>query len=150
MKEIGEMNLPDNVRYAETHEWVKIEGDVIRVGISDYAQDQLGALTFVELPNLGDVFRRGEQFGVVESTKAVSEVFMPVGGEILAVNADLVESPELVNSDPYGDGWIIKVKPERTGDLESLMTRARVPAKCWRGSNRCVTCRTRRKMSPKC
>ncbi len=118
------MNLPDNVRYAETHEWVKIEGDVIRVGISDYAQDQLGALTFVELPNLGDVFRRGEQFGVVESTKAVSEVFMPVGGEILAVNADLVESPELVNSDPYGDGWIIKVKPERTGDLESLMTRA--------------------------
>lgn len=122
MKEIGEFNLPDNVRYAETHEWAKREGDVVRVGISDYAQEQLGALTFVELPNLGDVFRRGEQFGVVESTKAVSEVFMPVGGEILAVNADLVESPELINSDPYGGGWIIEVKPEHAGELESLMT----------------------------
>ncbi|MGO9566810.1 MAG: glycine cleavage system protein GcvH [Desulfomonilaceae bacterium] len=122
MKEIGEFNLPDNVRYAETHEWAKLEGDVVRVGISDYAQDQLGALTFVELPNLGDVLRRGEQFGIVESTKAVSEVFMPVSGEILAVNADLVESPELINTDPYGAGWIIEVKQEHMEDLESLMT----------------------------
>ena len=124
MKEIRELNLPDNVRYAETHEWAKAEGDVVRVGISDYAQEQLGALTFVELPNLGDVLRRAEQFGVVESTKAVSEVFMPVGGEIMAVNVDLVESPELINSDPYGAGWIIEVKPEHSEELKSLMKSA--------------------------
>ena len=124
MKEIRELNLPDNVRYAETHEWAKAEGDVVRVGISDYAQEQLGALTFVELPNLGDVLRRAEQFGVVESTKAVSEVFMPVGGEVMAVNADLVESPELINSDPYGAGWIIEVKPEHSEELKALMKSA--------------------------
>jgi glycine cleavage system H protein len=124
LKEIRELNLPDNVRYAETHEWAKPEGDVVRVGISDYAQEQLGALTFVELPNLGDVLRRAEQFGVVESTKAVSEVFMPVSGEVIAVNADLVESPELINSDPYGAGWIIEVKPEHWEELKSLMKSA--------------------------
>lgn len=124
MKEIRELNLPDNVRYAETHEWAKPEGDFVRVGISDYAQEQLGALTFVELPNLGDVLRRAEQFGVVESTKAVSEVFMPVGGEVMAVNAELVESPELINSDPYGAGWIIEVKPEHSEEFKSLMKSA--------------------------
>jgi glycine cleavage system H protein len=124
LKEITELNLPDNVCYAETHEWAKPEGEVIRVGISDYAQEQLGDLTFVEMPNVGDVLRKGEQFGVVESTKAVSEVFMPVGGEVTAVNADLVESPELINTDPYGAGWIIEVKPENSEELESLMTNA--------------------------
>lgn len=124
MKEIAELNLPDDVRYGETHEWARPQGDVVRVGISDYAQEQLGDLTFVELPNVGDVFRKGEQFGVVESTKAVSEVFMPLSGEVLGVNANLVESPELINSDPYGAGWIIEVKPERPEELESLMTNA--------------------------
>jgi glycine cleavage system H protein len=122
LKEIAELKLPDDVRYGETHEWTKPKGDVVRIGISDYAQEQLGALTFVELPNVGDVFRKGEQFGVVESTKAVSEVFMPVGGEVLGVNADLAESPELINSDPYGAGWIIEVHPEHPEELESLMT----------------------------
>lgn len=121
MKEISELNLPDTVRYAETHEWARPEGDAVRVGISDYAQEQLGALTFVELPNLGDVLRKGEQFGIVESVKAVSEVFMPVGGEILAVNANLVESPELINSDPYGAGWIIEIKAEHPAEIETLM-----------------------------
>jgi glycine cleavage system H protein len=124
LKEIDELNLPDNVRYAETHEWARLEGAVVRVGISDYAQEQLGDLTFVEMPNLGEVLRKGEQFGVVESTKAVSEVFIPVGGEVAAVNADLVESPELINTDPYGAGWIIEVKPEHSEELESLMTNA--------------------------
>ena len=122
MKEIEELNLPDDVRYAQTHEWARLEGDAIRVGISDYAQDQLGALTFVELPNLGDLLHKGDQFGIVESTKAVSEVFMPMGGEILAVNVDLAESPELINSDPYRAGWIIEVKPEASEEMESLMT----------------------------
>jgi glycine cleavage system H protein len=124
LKEITELNLPDNVRYAETHEWARLEGAVVRVGISDYAQEQLGDLTFVEMPNLGDVLRKGEQFGVVESTKAVSEVFIPVGGEVAAVNADLVESPELINTDPYGAGWIIEVKPENSKELDELMTNA--------------------------
>jgi glycine cleavage system H protein len=122
LKEIAELNLPHSLRYAETHEWAKLVGKAVRIGISDYAQEQLGALTFVELPNLGDEFRRAEQFGVVESTKAVSEVFMPVGGEVIAVNADLAESPELINSDPYGAGWIIEVKPEHPEQLESLMS----------------------------
>ncbi len=122
LKEIEEFNLPDNVRYAQTHEWVKQEGDNVRVGITDYAQDQLGELTFVELPNPGDELRKGEQFGVVESVKAVSELFMPVGGEILAVNTDLAESPELINTDPYGAGWIIEIKPEHPEEMEDLVT----------------------------
>jgi len=121
VKEIGELNLPDNVRFNETHEWARLEGDIVKVGISDYAQGSLGDITFVELPPLGESLEKGEQFGTVESTKAVSELFLPVGGEILAVNADLVESPGLINSEPYGAGWIIEVKPDHPEDLESLM-----------------------------
>jgi glycine cleavage system H protein len=121
VKEINEVNLPDNLRYGETHEWARLEGEIVRVGITDYAQDRLGDLTFVELPQLGDSFSKGEQFGTLESTKAVSEIFVPVGGEITAVNADLVDSPGLINDDPYGAGWIIEIKPDHPGDLESLM-----------------------------
>lgn len=124
MKEIDELTLPDDLRYAETHEWARLEGDIVRVGISDYAQDHLGDITFVELPQLDDSFQQGEQFGTVESTKAVSELFMPVGGEILAVNADLLESPGLINSDPYGAGWILAIRPDRPEDLESLLNSA--------------------------
>jgi glycine cleavage system H protein len=122
LKEISELNLPDSVRYAATHEWAKLEGDTVRVGISDYAQDSLGDITFVEFPQAGDVFRKGEQFGTVESTKAVSELFMPVGGEITAVNTDLAESPELLNQDPYATGWMIQLKPEDPNEIESMMT----------------------------
>lgn len=124
MKEINEVSLPDDLRYAETHEWARLEGDIVRVGITDYAQDRLGDITFVELPQLGESFSKGEQFGTVESTKAVSEIFVPVGGEILTVNADLVDSPGLVNDDPYGAGWIIEIKPDHPEDLESLMNSA--------------------------
>lgn len=123
MKEPSELNLPDDRGYTDDHEWARHEGDVVRVGISDYAQDQLGDITFVEMPDVGETFEQGEEFGNVESTKAVSEMLMPVGGEIVAVNKALEESPELLNQAPYGDGWIIKIKPENPADLNSLMTR---------------------------
>jgi glycine cleavage system H protein len=123
MKELAELNFPDDLRYAEDHEWTRQEGDEIRVGISDYAQDQLGDITFAELPGEGDTFEKGEEFGNLESTKAVSELFIPIGGEIVAVNEELAESPGLVNEDPYGKGWIILVKPDDVSGLEALMTR---------------------------
>jgi glycine cleavage system H protein len=122
VKEIAELNFPDTVRYAETHEWAGLDGDRVFVGITDYAQDHLGDITFVELPQVGDVFHKGEQFGTVESVKAVSELFVPIGGEILEVNTDLADSPDLVNSDPYSAGWMLQVKPQRVDELESLMT----------------------------
>jgi glycine cleavage system H protein len=123
MKEINQLNLPDNLHYAEDHEWAQQKGDEIRVGIDDYAQDQLGDIVFVELPQVGDKLAKGDVFGTVESVKAVSELFMPIGGEILAINKNLEESPELVNSSPYDDGWMIDVKPTDTAELESLMTK---------------------------
>jgi len=123
MKEIGELQLPDDVRYAEDHEWARSEGENTRVGISDYAQDQLGDIVYVELPQVGDTFNKGEEFGTVESVKAVAELYMPIGGEILAVNTALEESPELVNKSPYGDGWLIEVKPADSAELDALMTR---------------------------
>jgi glycine cleavage system H protein len=123
MKEIDELNLPDDVRYAEDHEWIRSEGDKVRIGISDYAQDQLGDIVFVELPQSGDTFEKGEEFGTVESVKAVSELYIPIGGEILSVNTALEESPDLVNQSPYNDGWMIEVKPSNSAELEALITR---------------------------
>ncbi|MBW1675231.1 MAG: glycine cleavage system protein GcvH [Deltaproteobacteria bacterium] len=123
MKEIGELQLPDDVRYAEDHEWARSEGENTRIGISDYAQDQLGDIVYVEFPQVGDTFNKGEEFGTVESVKAVAELYMPIGGEILAVNTALEESPELVNKSPYGDGWLIEVKPADSAELDTLMTR---------------------------
>ncbi|HMK37374.1 MAG TPA: glycine cleavage system protein GcvH [Desulfomonilaceae bacterium] len=121
MKEISEVNLPEDIRYNESHEWARLEGDSVRIGISDYAQDSLGDITYVELPQVGDVFHKGEEFGTVESTKAVSELFMPVGGEVTAVNTDLAEAPELINQDPYAAGWLLVVKPEAPEEMESLL-----------------------------
>ncbi len=121
MKEIGELQLPADVRYAEDHEWAKKSGALIRIGISDYAQDQLGDIVFVELPQVGDVFARGDEFGTVESVKAVSELYMPVGGKIAAVNAALEDAPEKVNSAPYTDGWLIEVEAEDPAEFDALM-----------------------------
>jgi glycine cleavage system H protein len=123
MKEINELNLPDTVRYAEDHEWVRAGDGVVRVGISDYAQDQLGDITFVEAPEVGDSFEAGEEFGTLESTKAVSELYMPVGGEISAVNEALEDDPGLINHDPYGDGWIVEIKMSDPSRLDRLMDR---------------------------
>ena len=121
MKEIGELQLPEDVRYAEDHEWAKKNGEVIRIGISDYAQDQLGDIVFVELPQAGDIFAKGDEFGTVESVKAVSELYMPLGGKIAAVNTTLEDAPEKVNTAPYADGWMIEVEPEEPSEFDALM-----------------------------
>ena len=122
MKEIHELKLPEDVHYAEDHEWVRPEGDKSVVGISDYAQDQLGDIVFVELPEVGSTLSKGEAFGTVESVKAVSELYMPVGGKILAINGGLEESPELVNNEPYGQGWMIELQPNDLKEIDALMT----------------------------
>ena len=121
MKELNELNFPDDVRYAKSHEWARSEGDKIKVGISDYAQDQLGDIVFVELPEAGDTFSKGEEFGTVESVKAVSELYMPVAGEVVAVNDTLEDAPETVNNTPYGDGWMLEVKADNPPDMDDLM-----------------------------
>ena len=123
MKELSELNFPDDVRYAESHEWARSEGDKVKVGISDYAQDQLGDIVFVELPEVGDTLGKSEEFGTVESVKAVSELYMPVSGEIVAVNSSLEDSPEKVNNTPYGDGWMIEVKADNPSELDGLMSK---------------------------
>ena len=124
MKTIDELNLPEDVRYTDDHEWAKQNGDAVRIGISDYAQDQLGDIVFVELPEVGDSFDKGEEFGTVESVKAVSELYMPMSGEITAINEALADEPELVNSDPYNGGWMIEVKANDAAELEALKSKA--------------------------
>lgn len=121
MKELNELNFPAEVRYAESHEWARAEGDSIKVGITDYAQDQLGDIVFVELPEVGDTLDKGEEFGTVESVKAVSELYIPISGEIIAINSSLEESPEKVNNTPYSDGWMIEVKGENPSEMDDLM-----------------------------
>jgi glycine cleavage system H protein len=123
VKEISELQFPDDCLYAKDHEWAKSEGDKVRVGISDYAQDQLGDIVFVELPQVGTRRTKGEQFGTVESVKAVSELYMPVGGEVLSVNKTIEESPELVNKQPYEAGWMVEIKLSDPGELKGLMNR---------------------------
>jgi glycine cleavage system H protein len=121
MKELNELILLEDVKYTEDHEWVKLSGETARVGISDYAQDQLGDIVFVELPGVGDTFEKGDEFGTLESVKAVSELYMPVGGEVTATNEALEDAPELVNNDPYGEGWMIEIKVSDPSETEALM-----------------------------
>ncbi len=122
MKEIEELKVPDDIRYTQDHEWAKVEGDAIRIGITDYAQDQLGDIVFVEVPDVGASFKKGDQCGTLESVKAVAEIFIPVSGEIVAVNTALEGSPALVNEAPYTDGWIALVKPSDPSEVAGLMT----------------------------
>ena len=123
MKEISELNFPDNLRYSDDHEWASQADGAVRVGISDYAQDQLGDIVFVEMPDVGETFEKGQEFGTVESVKAVSELYMPVGGEITAVNAALEDAPELVNNDPYAGGWMVEVRMQNPAEYEELKDR---------------------------
>ena len=116
------MQLDSNARYQESHEWAKKEGDLIVIGISDYAQDSLNDVVYVEHPAVGSTLEKGEIFGVVESVKAASDLYMPISGEIAAVNEALEDTPELVNDDPYGEGWFIKIKPSNPADFEALLT----------------------------
>ena len=124
MKEINDLNLPDDVKYTKDHEWAKLSGDIVTIGINDYAQDQLGEIVFVELPEIGDTFSEGDEFGSVESVKAVSEMYIPISGEVVEINEALEDAPELVNESCYDDGWIIKVKPDDVSELDNLMDKA--------------------------
>ncbi len=112
---------PKELKYDREHEWVRMDGDVATIGISDFAQDQLGEVVYVDLPSVGDVVATGESFGEVESVKSVSELFSPVSGEIVEVNSELDDAPELVNNDSYGDGWMIKVKVDNLSEVDALM-----------------------------
>ncbi len=121
MKEISELTFPTDLRYSDDHEWAKEEGGDLTIGISDYAQDQLGDIVFVELPEVGTSLDKGQEFGTVESVKAVSELYMPVGGEIVAINETLEDAPESVNSAPYNDGWMIKIHPNNTEEFDAML-----------------------------
>ncbi|MCP4671115.1 MAG: glycine cleavage system protein GcvH [Desulfobacula sp.] len=121
MKEINDLNLPDNLKYTKDHEWAKNSDGVITIGINDYAQDQLGEIVFVELPETGDTFEKDDEFGSVESVKAVSEIYMPVAGEIVEINEALEDAPELVNESCYDNGWLIRVKPDDIAQFEALL-----------------------------
>lgn len=116
------MEFPEDLKYSKEHEWVLVEDNVATVGITDFAQDQLGDIVFVELPGVGDKVSKEDAFGVVESVKAVSDIYAPVSGKVLEVNDDLPENPEMVNEDPYGDGWMIKIEMNDPEELLDLMT----------------------------
>lgn len=124
MKELKDLNLPEDVKYTKDHEWAKLKGDVVRIGLNDYAQDQLGEIVFVEMPEIGDHFSQGDEFGSVESVKAVSEIYIPVSGEVVTINEALEDAPELVNQSCYDKGWIIEVKADDASELDNLMNKA--------------------------
>jgi glycine cleavage system H protein len=117
-------NVPENLHYSKDHEWVRVEGDTAVVGITDHAQEELGDVVYVELPKPGEDFAAHESFGSVESVKAVSEIFTPVSGKVTEVNQSLNDEPEKVNNDPYGEGWMIKIKMSSRGEVDSLLTAA--------------------------
>jgi glycine cleavage system H protein len=117
-------NVPESLHYSKDHEWVRVDGDLAVIGITDHAQEQLGDVVYVELPKPGESFAANESFGSVESVKAVSEVFTPVSGEVAEVNESLNDEPEKVNNDPYADGWMIKMKMKSAGEVDSLLTAA--------------------------
>lgn len=116
------MNHPSELKYASTHEWVRIEGDLVVTGISDHAQDALGDLVYVETPEVGQQITAGEQAGVVESVKTASDIHAPVSGTVVEINANLEDDPDFVNDDPYGKGWIYKIKPDNMADVEKLLS----------------------------
>jgi glycine cleavage system H protein len=117
-------NVPEDLHYSKDHEWVRVEGDEAIIGITDYAQNSLGDVVYVELPKADDQFAANESFGSVESVKAVSEVFTPVAGMVVKINESLADEPEIVNSDPYGSGWMIRIKMSHPGEVDSLLTAA--------------------------
>ncbi|MCM3440006.1 glycine cleavage system protein GcvH [Metabacillus halosaccharovorans] len=116
------MNTPKELRYSEEHEWVKVEGEKVRIGITDFAQSELGDIVFVELPEVGDEIKADEPFGSVESVKTVSELYAPISGKIIEINEDLDDSPEFVNESPYEKAWMIVIEPSDIADVEKLMT----------------------------
>ncbi len=122
IKKIKAMNFPAELKYSKEHEWVKVDGDVAVIGISDYAQKELGDIVYVEVTALGETLNQGDVFGTVEAVKTVSDLYMPVSGEIMEFNEKLNDTPELINTDPYGEGWIIKVKMQDKSELDNLLS----------------------------
>lgn len=118
------MNFPDDLKYSDDHEWVRVDGDVATVGVTDFAQSELGDVVFVEIETEGEELSKGDTFGTVEAVKTVSDLFMPISGEVIEVNAAIEDAPESVNDEPYGSGWMIKVKISDTSELDDLMTPA--------------------------
>ena len=118
------MNFPENIRYTSEHEWIRVAGDEAYVGITDYAQSELGEIVFIDVPTEGETVAQGEVFGSIEAVKTVSDLNMPVTGEVLEINGALDAQPELVNNDPYGEGWIIRIAVKDAAELESLMDAA--------------------------
>ncbi|MCI6418882.1 MAG: glycine cleavage system protein GcvH [Paludibacteraceae bacterium] len=118
------MNFPENIRYTSEHEWIRVEGDEAYVGITDYAQSELGEIVFIDVPTEGETVAQGEVFGSIEAVKTVSDLNMPVTGEVLEINGALDAQPELVNNDPYGEGWIIRIAVKDAAELDSLMDAA--------------------------
>lgn len=116
------MNTPKDLRYSEEHEWVKVEGEKVRIGITDFAQSELGDIVFVELPEVGDEIKADEPFGSVESVKTVSELYAPISGKVVEINEDLDDSPEFVNESPYEKAWMVVIEPSNAADVENLMT----------------------------
>lgn len=116
------MNIPTNLKYTKNHEWFRLEGDCAYVGITDFAQSELGEIVFVEIETVGETLNAGETFGTVEAVKTVSDLFLPVSGEVLEANPLLEDQPELVNSDPYGEGWMVKIRVENMAETETLLT----------------------------
>jgi len=121
---MAEIKTPSDLKYTKNDEWLKIEGDTATIGISDYAQDALNDIVYVEFPDVGASFKQGATFGVVESVKAASDIFLPIGGTITEVNKSLEDSPETINSDPYGKGWLVKIKVADAAEATSLMDAA--------------------------
>ena len=115
------MNFPTNVKYTSEHEWIRVEGDIAYVGITDYAQEQLGDIVFVDIQTEGETLAAGDTFGTIEVVKTISDLFIPVAGEVLEQNEALADQPELVNKDPYGEGWLIKIKPAADADFDALL-----------------------------
>lgn len=115
------MNIPDNLKYTADHEWIKIEGDTAIVGITDFAQGELGDIVYVEIESEGETIEKGELFGTIEAVKTVSDLFMPISGEVMVFNEDLEDEPEVVNSDPYESGWMIKIKIDDAAQIDDLL-----------------------------
>lgn len=122
------MKNPENLLYAESHEWLKVEGKEGIIGITDFAQDSLGDITFIDLPQIGESFTKGQEMGTVESVKAASDIYMPCGCKVIAVNDNAINNPEIVNKDPYGEGWLIRV--ELTGAADGLLNAQDYAGKC--------------------
>ena len=116
------MNVPENLKYTKDHEWVRIEGEEAFIGVTDFAQGELGDIVFVEVETEGDELNKEDVFGTIEAVKTVSDLFMPIGGEVLEFNEKLEDAPELINSDPFGEGWIVKIKIADTAELEELLS----------------------------